>query len=110
MTTTLIKLDDGTLIEVEVPGDYIQPLSGNTAKKVNAIIDETLQPVLKNIVKPIRSVWEELNKDMIIEKAEVEISFGFEIEGNVYIAKSKANANLTVKLILASPRLEETVS
>jgi hypothetical protein len=41
-----------------------------------------------------------MNKEMEIEQAEVEIGFSFEAEGNLYITKSKASANLTVKLTL----------
>ncbi len=108
MNTTLIELEDGTFIEIDVPGDYVQPISGNTAKKVKATIDESLTPILLNTIKPIKEVWGELNKDMLVEKAEIELSFGFELEGNVYIAKSKANANLTVKLFLAKPELQIT--
>lgn len=103
MTATLIKLDDGTLVEVEVPGDYIEPVVGSAARRVKTTIEDTLKPILINTSKPLRAVWEELNKEMTVEKAEIELNFGFEVEGNLYLAKSKANANLTVKLILVSP-------
>jgi hypothetical protein len=37
---------------------------------------------------------------MQIEQAEIQIGFSFEGEGNLYVTKSKAGANLTVKMVL----------
>jgi hypothetical protein len=37
---------------------------------------------------------------MDIDAAEVQVGLSFEAEGNIYIAKSRAAANLTVKLVL----------
>jgi hypothetical protein len=50
--------------------------------------------------KPIINAWKELSEEIYIEKAEVELGLSFEGEGNIYITKSKAGANLTVKIIL----------
>lgn len=105
MATKLIRLADGTLVEVEVPSGYIEQISGDTATKVSTTIDSTLVPVLIKVLEPIKSAWKELNKDMTIEKAEIEVAFGFEIEGNLFVAKSKHNASLSVKLILTPPEL-----
>ena len=96
MATKLIRLADGTLVEVEVPSGYIEQISGDTATKVSTTIDSTLVPVLIKDLEPIKSAWKELNKDMTIEKAEIEVAFGFEIEGNLFVAKSKHNASLSV--------------
>jgi Trypsin-co-occurring domain 1 len=45
---------------------------------------------------------------MNIDQAEVQLSLSFEAEGNLYITKSKANANMTVKLVLKPKSLEKT--
>ncbi|MBN3949055.1 MAG: hypothetical protein HWQ38_22345 [Nostoc sp. NMS7] len=99
MPTKLIRLNDGTLVEVEVPDDEARQISGGLADKVDATFDK-IKPILVKTCKPIASAWKELNQEMTIDKAEVQIGFSFEGEGNLYITKSKANANLTVKLIL----------
>lgn len=99
MTTKLIKLEDGTLIEVEASIDEAQPLAGGLAKKVSASVDN-LKPILLNICHPITAVWHELNKDMHIDQAEVELGLSFEGSGNIYVTKSTMGANLTVKLVL----------
>jgi hypothetical protein len=99
MNTKLIQLEDGSLVEVEVLADQVQPISGGFAQKVDATFDR-IQPLLIKTCRPIVAAWTELNQEMCIERAEVEIGLSFESEGNVYIAKSKAGANLKIKLIL----------
>lgn len=102
MATQLIKTKDGILIEVERTGGA-SAVSGKFVKSIDKEIKNMLFPILKSAIKPIQSAWQELNKDMTVEKAEIEFGIGFEVEGNVYIAKAKSNANLTVKLILTPP-------
>lgn len=99
MATKLIELDDGMLVEVEVPKDQAQQISGGFADKVNATF-EKIKPVLLKTCRPITEVWKELNKEMQIEQAEVELGLSFEGEGNLYVTRSKIGANLTVKLVL----------
>lgn len=106
MTTQLIELNDGLLVEVLLEKDLIEPIAGGESKeivKVDSSIDQ-VQGILLKASKPVLAVWEELNRDLIIEKAEIELGLGFEAEGNLFIAKGKGNANLTVKLIL-KPKL-----
>lgn len=99
MPTKLIRLDDGTLVEVEVPEEQARQISGGFADKVDATF-EKVKPILVKTCKPIAAAWKELSKEMTIDQAEVQIGFSFEGEGNLYITKSKANANLTIKLVL----------
>jgi TolB-like protein len=99
MTTKLIRLEDGTLVEVEAVEDQIQPLAGGFADKVNTSLDR-IQPIFVKACRPIIAAWKEINQDMNIEKAEIELGVSFEGEGNVYVTKSKAGANLTIKLVL----------
>ena len=99
MATKLIELGDGTLVEVEVPPDQAQAISGGLADRVNETFDK-IRPILVKTCRPIADAWIEINKDMNIEQAEVELGLSFEGEGNLYVTKSKASANLTVKLVL----------
>ncbi len=103
MSTKLIKLEDGTLIEIDVDENQVQQISGAMAEKVNATLD-TIEPVLINACRPVVAAWKELNKEMYIDEAEIEIGLSFEGEGNIYITKAKAGANLTVKLTLKPPK------
>lgn len=99
MSSKLIRLKDGTLVQVEVDENEARPISNRSADRVNAAIDGIHDTILK-ACKPIASVWRELNKDLIIDQAEVELGLGFEAEGNLYITKAKGNANLVVRLTL----------
>jgi hypothetical protein len=108
MVTKLIKLSDGTLVEVEVaPGEAQQISGGSVAKKVESNF-EKIKPALMKVCSPLADVWKELNKDVEINQAEVEIGLSFSLEGDIYIVKSKADANLKVKLLL-KPKGENSV-
>jgi Trypsin-co-occurring domain 1 len=99
MATKLIRLDDGTLVEVEVLPEQAQPISGGLADKVNETFDK-IRPILVRTCRPISAAWAEISQEMEIEQAEVQIGLSFEGEGNLYVTKSKAGANLVVKLVL----------
>lgn len=101
MSTKLIELEDGTLVEIEVPEDQAQQISGGFADKVSSSL-EKIKPLLIRACKPVSEAWGELNTEVQIEQAEVELGLSFEGEGNVYVTRSKAAANLTIKLILKS--------
>lgn len=104
MASKLIELEDGALVEVEVPENKAQPISGGAADKIKDATIERIKPIILKVCKPLSEVWKELNKDMYIQQAEVELGLGFEAEGNLYITKAKGNANLVVKLTL-KPKL-----
>jgi len=67
MATKLIELEDGNenglLVEVEIPGDQVEAISGGAADKVKSAIDK-IKPILLKTCKPITEVWKELDKDV----------------------------------------------
>lgn len=99
MATKLIKLKEGILVEVEVPENEAKKISNRVADKVTSTID-SIKPVLITLCGPIAEAWKDINQKMQIEQAEIEIGFGFEAEGNIYITKAKTDTNLKIKLIL----------
>lgn len=99
MASKLIELEDGILIEVEVPDDEARQISNRAAEVVSSTFDK-IKPILKKTVRPIAEIWNELDQDVELEAAEVEVNFSFEGEGNIYITKAKTGANLSVKLIM----------
>ena len=99
MASKLIQLEDGTLVEVELAPGEPQAMSGGIADKVNSTFDK-IRPILLNTCRPIADTCKELNKEMNIDQAEVEIGFSFEGEGSIYVTKAKAGASLNVRLIL----------
>ena len=92
----LIKLEDGTLVEVEVPGDHFAQINATTAQIVDSNI-ERINPILVNVSNTVAQTFNEVDRAEI-EKAEIELSFNFDITGNVYITKAKAGAALKVKI------------
>lgn len=103
MFLKLIELGDGTLVEVDVLGEEVQQISGSMTDKVNATLDK-IKPILINTCRPVIAAWTELNKEMYVEEAEIEIGLSFEGEGNIYVTKTKAGANLTIKITLKPPK------
>jgi hypothetical protein len=97
--TKLIQLEDGTLVEVDVTADQARQISGGFADKVSSTFDK-IQPLLVEICRPVTDAWQEINQDMNIDQAEIQLGLSFEGEGNLYITKAKGNANLTIKLTL----------
>lgn len=99
MGTKLIRMQDGTLVEVEVTEDQAQPISGGYAEKVATSFDK-IKPVLTGICKPLTETWKEMSRELHIDQAEIQLGLSFEGEGNLFVTKAKAGANLTVKLTL----------
>lgn len=77
----------------------VQPIVCRFAKKVDTKLEE-IRTILLKICRPISRVWKDLNKEVKMEQAEVELGLSFEGEGNLYVARSKMGANFKVKLIM----------
>ena len=99
MERKLIKLNDGLLVEVEATSSDKSLISSNKADNVEGSI-QSVEPLLKKICTPIVSAWDEISKLSNIDSAEIEIGFSFEAEGNLFITRGKASANLKVKLTI----------
>lgn len=104
MGSKLIKLE-GTLVQVEVAEDSVREISANLAKSVDATFDQ-LKAILSKVCSPIAEAWGEMNKQLVVDQAEVELALSFEASGNLFIANSKAGVNLKVKLVLKAPPTE----
>jgi hypothetical protein len=99
MATQLIELADGTLVEVEVSEKRARKISGGVRDKVEANF-EKIRPILISICRPLSETWKEINRELEIEQAQIQLGLSFEGEGNLFVTKSKAGANLTVNLTL----------
>lgn len=106
MASRLIKLDDGTLVEIDRPTAAVEEISGGAVDRIADATIDRVRPLLERAVRPIAAVYKELNKDLEVREAEVELGIGFESEGNLYITRAKGNANLIIKLKLA-PKASE---
>jgi hypothetical protein len=101
MASKLIELEDGILMEVDVPESEVRQIAGGgvevtaVQKAINAI-----EPLLLKACKPVANVLGELNKDMCVNEVEIELGLGLEADGNFFIVKGKTNASLNIKLKL----------
>lgn len=105
MATQLIEFENGPLVEVEVQADQVQEVSGRFAQRVGETFDK-IRPLILTACRPVVSACQELNQEMDIDEAEVELGLSFEGEGNLYITKSTAGANLKVRLLLKPKKIE----
>lgn len=103
MATRLIRLDDGTLVEVDAEPNQPQHVSSRFADEVSGKLD-AMQSLLVQACEPVVKAWRELNQEMELETAQVELGLSFEGEGNLYITKAKAGANIVVTLTLKPPQ------
>ncbi len=100
MATKLIELSDGLLVEVEADEEAVQQISAGSADRVERALDGA-QILLKKAVQPVVSVWDELNRDLTIEKVEIQLALGLEAEGNLYIARGTGSANINFTLTVS---------
>jgi hypothetical protein len=107
LATKLIELEDGTLIEAEVAESEARPISGGSADKVASSL-EKIEPVLVRVCKPVADAWKVIGDELYVESVQIELGLSFEGEGNIFVSRAKAGANLTVTLtVRRSPRDEK---
>jgi hypothetical protein len=99
MATKLIRMDDGTLVEVVTDPNQPEQISSRVADRVGKSLDQVEQ-LLVDTCRPVVAAWRELNKEMHIDEAEIELGLSFEGSGDIYITKFQAGANLKVTLKL----------
>jgi len=107
MATKLIRLKNGLLVEAEVPENRARPISGGFADQVDSNIDK-VRSVLVAVCQPVLEAWREMNQEISVEQAEVEVGLSFEGEGNLFVTRSKVGANFTVKLVLKARDAAQT--
>jgi hypothetical protein len=107
VATKLIQLEDGLLVEAEVPEDQAEPISGGAVDRVNATLD-VIEPLLVKACKPITAAWQQLSEEAHIDYAQIALGVNLTGEGSVYIAKATAGANLTITVVLKPNREERS--
>jgi len=99
MTSKLIQLEDGTLVQVEVTGDEVQRMSGGAPTKVKATLAR-IQPVLLTVCNPIVEAVKNLRENVDLEHVEVEVALSFNADGNIFVAKTSFGTNILVRMTL----------
>lgn len=99
MASRLIQLEDGTLVQVETTGNETQQISGGVAGKVEATFDK-IKPVLLHICQPLVDTGRHLRNHVDLEQIEVELGLSFDIEGNIYVARTNVGANILIRMTI----------
>jgi hypothetical protein len=98
--TALIRLDDGNgpIVEVamNVPEAKLAS-SGTVVKTVEKGFDQILG-TLRSVIVPFSNTWAELSKEVEISESTVKLSLGITAEGNFYVARGEATANIEIEL------------
>lgn len=98
MSTQLIELEDGLLVEVQAnPEDGPRQIVAGAADRVDGAMDKARELLLK-AVDPVASVWNEMNRDLTIEQVEIQLGLGFEATGKLFVAQGTGKANVVFKL------------
>lgn len=97
MATTLIQLSDDILVEVDVREDQARPISGGLARRVAATIEKAV-PILVEVGRSITEASATAFQRGSVYQTEVELGLSFEGEGQLYIARSQAAANIVVRM------------
>jgi hypothetical protein len=107
MSTKLVQLADGTFVEVQVQEGELSQVSGKLADKVSTTLD-SVAPLFSRVGDLLLGAWTSLEGRPSFEEAVVEFGISFEGEGNVFITKAKAGANLAITLTFRKPKGPET--
>lgn len=94
----LIELDDGSLVEVQMPEYKAGEVAAGVAQRTSSNFSR-VEGLLCTAAEPIAKAAKRIsNSENVAITAEVEVGLTFEAEGNVYVTKDKSDANLVVKL------------
>lgn len=93
----VIELKDGLSVEVEVDDNQIHEVSDRGS------VDSSLSKIkdfMGIVTKPLVSTFEELNKEVSIQKAKVSLGIKFGIEGGFILAKGNTDTNIAIEFIV----------
>jgi len=86
-------------VQVEATGNETQQIDGGPAEKVEAALDK-ITPVLHHVCQSLVETGKSLRNHVDLEQVEVEVSLSFDLEGNIYIAKTNFGSNILVRMTL----------
>jgi hypothetical protein len=106
MPTRIMRLSEGTLVEIESREFDAELISGGIVERISpslqnlgSLVSTTLEPLSKLIREASARAPE-------LKSIELEFGIALEAEGNLFITRSRANANLSLRLVLGRPDSE----
>ncbi|PSU20666.1 hypothetical protein CTM97_12195 [Photobacterium phosphoreum] len=91
----VITLSDGVEVEVELQdGNLLEISNCNTVdSSITKITD-----LLTKVVEPVSDAYNSISEKVDIESVKVTVGVKFGVSGNVFVAKSSADASINVEL------------
>ena len=93
----VIELSGGLEVEVEISEDEVFEISNNSA--VDSSINK-MSELLTKAISPVSDAYKALQDNNTIESTKVTVGVKFGASGNVFVAKSSAEANITVEMVI----------
>jgi hypothetical protein len=94
MNSTII-LKDGIEVEVEIDNNHTSEISSGSL--VDSSL-ENIEPLLRSVITPINNIYNNINDAVSIESAKVSVGIKINVEGGFILAKSSAEAHITVEM------------
>ncbi|PML08711.1 hypothetical protein BCT86_07995 [Vibrio breoganii] len=93
----VIELSDGLEVEVEINEDEVFEISNGST--VDSSINKVSE-LLTKAISPVSDAYRALQDNNTIESTKVTVGVKFGASGNVFVAKSSAEANITVEMVI----------
>lgn len=93
----LIRYQNGVTIEVAAPQNRAVPVSDSRVQKLQTNFDATVKS-LEPLLRPIQEMIGRILAETHLKEAEVKMGVSFSAEGNLFVTKATAEANLEFTL------------
>lgn len=110
MSTKYLELADGVIIEIGGAQDVREEMHTSTAELIDTTMDmvsQRLRKILAPIANSFHSLYDSMDVPIEVESAEVELGLSFSAEGNIFVAKSKAEGTMKVTVSFKPKRSEQ---
>lgn len=101
MATQFLQLSDGIIVQIEAPPEARREMHASSAELVGTSMQmaaATVGRVLRPIAEAISGLYTTLNVPVAVDAAEIELGLSFSAEGKLFVASSKAEGALKVKV------------
>jgi len=109
MPTKFLELKDGVIVEIGAPTALREEMHTSTAEQVNTTM-RMVASMVGDIVRPLGDafshLYDALDVPIAVETAEVELGLSFSAEGQIFIAKSKAEGTLKIKVVFKTTQVK----
>ncbi|WP_059018956.1 CU044_2847 family protein [Vibrio coralliirubri] len=93
----IIKVSDALEVEVELREGEISEISSH--ENMNSSLDQ-INILLTEVTRPVTDAFQTLSEKVYVESTKVTVGVKFGASGNIFVAKSSAEANISVEMTI----------